>query len=89
MHPIRNCIGCGGKDDHPRHVMAVGDGNVNWHMDCHVLATNCDVCVAQLDDAGGVAGNPKGQKLRDHLVTTGPGADQPGWTAPADDKLKG
>lgn len=87
MHPIRNCIGCAQSDDHPRHVMAVGDADVNWHMDCHVIATGCEVCTAQLADVGGIEGNPKGQQLRDHLVTTGPTADKPGWTAPGLDEI--
>lgn len=51
-------------------------------MDCHVIVSDCEVCAAQLEGVGGVAGNPKGNALRSHLVTTGPGADQPGWTAP-------
>jgi hypothetical protein len=88
VHPIRNCAGCAQSDDHPRHVIALPDGNqANYHMDCHAMIANCEVCHAQLEGVGGVEGNPKGQTLRDHLVTTGPGADQPGWTAPADDEI--
>lgn len=87
-NPVRPCIGCGQADDHPRHVVVVASGEehveVLWHMDCHDLATGCDVCHAQLEGVGGVDGNPKGDQLRAHLETTGPGADQPGWTAPAD-----
>jgi hypothetical protein len=52
------------------------------HMDCCATAFNCEVCTAQLADVGGAEGNPKGQALRDHLITTGPGVDQSGWTAP-------
>jgi hypothetical protein len=74
----------------PATLSRLSDGNqANYHMDCHALITGCEVCEAQLEGVGGVKGNPKGDALRDHLVTTGPGADQPGWTAPADDETKG
>lgn len=89
MNPVRTCIGCAQTDDHPRHVLNVGDVDISWHMDCHAIATGCPVCKAQLEGVGGVEGNPKGDELRAHLETTGPGADQPGWTAPADDEMKG
>lgn len=90
MHPVRNCVGCGTRDDHPRHVVALPDGNdANWHMDCHVLVADCPVCQGQLADVGGVKGNPKGDALREHLLTTGPGADQPGWTDPNHESVKG
>lgn len=84
-HPIRVCLGCAGEDDHPRHVLATPDGaEITYHMDCHAIASGCEICIAQLDGVGGVEKNPKGDKLRKHLATTGPGADQPGWTAPTD-----
>lgn len=83
--PVRNCVGCGGTDDHPRHVHALPDGTAFYlHMDCCAISKDCEVCKAQLEGVGGVEGNPKGDALRKHLVTTGPGADQPGWTAPED-----
>lgn len=86
-NPVRTCIGCAQTDDHPRHVEAVASGaDVNWHLDCHVIATGCESCTGQLADVGGVSGNPKGQALRDHLITTGPGVDQPGWTAPVSEE---
>lgn len=90
VNPVRVCPICSGQDDHPRHVLSLsgmgpdgGDLTVAPHMDCHAAMANCEVCQAQLEGVGGVKGNPKGQALRDHLETTGPGADQPGWTAPA------
>jgi hypothetical protein len=87
-NPVRTCIGCAQSDDHPRHVIATGDGAaVTWHMDCHAIASDCDICKAQLADVGGVKKNPKGDALRAHLVTTGPEADKPGWTAPADEPV--
>ncbi|GIM88895.1 hypothetical protein [Paractinoplanes toevensis] len=82
MNPIRTCPICTGTDDHPRHVIDVADTTIAVHMDCCATARNCDVCKAQLAGVGGVKGNPKGDRLREHLLTTGPGADQPGWTAP-------
>lgn len=85
MNPVSTCLGCTQPDDHPKHRINLPDGTtVAWHMDCHAL-TGCAVCVAQLEGVGGVEGNPKGELLREHLLTTGPGADQPGWTAPIDD----
>lgn len=90
MNQVRNCVGCGQTDDHPRDVVALPDGNTAlYHLDCHVLVANCAGCKAQLEGVGGVEGNPKGQALRDHLLTTGPAADQPGWTAPADAPVEG
>lgn len=78
-NPTRTCIGCAATDDHPRHVLALPDGSeVGFHMDCHVIATNCEVCSAQLAGAKGA----KGDKLRAHLLTTGDEAGKPGWTAP-------
>lgn len=83
-NPVRTCIGCASQDDHPRHVIATGDGAaVTWHFDCHTIASDCESCKAQIAGAKGA----KGDKLRAHLVTTGPGADQPGWTAPADEPV--
>lgn len=87
-NPVRVCPVCRGEDDHPRHVFDLtGPTGVTVtqapHMDCCATAFNCDVCKAQLDGVGGVEGNPKGDALREHLLTTGPTADMPGWTAPA------
>lgn len=81
-NPVRTCIGCAQTDDHPRHVIATPDGaNVSWHLDCHRIAGNCEICTEQLLDApDGVTGD----ELRTYLLTTGPGPDQPGWTAPID-----
>jgi hypothetical protein len=85
-NPVRVCIGCAARDDHPRHILIDAGGiELPMHMDCCVLARNCDICAGQLEGVGGVKGNPKGDKLRKHLLTTGPGPDQPGWTAPADE----
>lgn len=65
-HPVRTCIGCTQSDNHPRHVVALSDGSeVTWHMDCHELATGCEVCRAQITDAMGVIGDA----LRTHLTT--------------------
>lgn len=83
-NPVRTCIGCAQSDDHPRHVLATLDGAaVTWHMDCHSIATGCEICSAQIDGAKG----SKGDDLRKHLVKTGPDAKRPGWTAPTDKEL--
>jgi hypothetical protein len=63
---VRLCVGCAQHDDHPRHVIAMPGGQVaNWHMDCHVLATDCEVCTKQIADADGA----KGDELRGHLLS--------------------
>lgn len=85
-NPVRTCIGCAQTDDHPRCLWATPDGAlVGWHMDCHVIATDCAICKAQLEGVGGIKQNPKGDALRKHLLTTSPEADKPGWTAPVDE----
>lgn len=55
--PVRSCLGCGGEDDHPRHLVDVGDPNVDvaWHLDCHARA-GCDSCAGQVAGADGVTG---------------------------------
>lgn len=60
------CIGCGQTDDHPRHVIT---GSQPWHMDCHVLATDCEVCAEQLQRADTTPSNDgvKGAELRKRL----------------------
>lgn len=86
-NPVRTCPICTQSDDHPRHVIDLGGITITPHMDCCAISRSCEVCAAQLDGVGGVAGNPRGDQLRAHLITTGPGADQPGWTAPTDEAL--
>lgn len=64
---IRNCLGCGQSDDHPRHITVVADGTeVAWHMDCHAL-TGCEVCQSTLEDVTGM----KGDQLREFLMNKG------------------
>lgn len=65
-NPTRTCIGCAQTDDHPRHVVAMPGGvEVTWHMDCHAIATECEICVGIVASANGA----KGDKLRTHLVS--------------------
>lgn len=65
-NPIRTCIGCEQTDDHPRHVIAVGDGSeVTWHFDCHRIALGCPSCTAQTEGAEKL----RGDQLRVHLTT--------------------
>lgn len=87
MNPIRTCPICAGVDDHPRHIVPVGDADMPFHMDCCATARNCDICRGQLAGVGGVDGNPKGEQLREHLLTTSPEADTPGWTAPTHEEV--
>lgn len=60
------CIGCGQTDDHPRHVIT---GSQPWHMDCHVLATDCPDCSQQLSrcDTNSSNDGVKGAELRKRL----------------------
>lgn len=50
--PVRTCIGCMQSDDHPRHVIDVGDGEVTWHFDCHAAA-GCESCAPVAKKAKG------------------------------------
>lgn len=80
---LRTCPVCTQTDDHPRHVWDLGpDMRIDLHMDCCAITRNCRVCQAQLAGVGGAGNNPTGDDLRAYLVTTGPTADMPGWTAP-------
>lgn len=70
-NPVRNCIACGQVDDHPRHVIDVGDGReMAFHMDCHSrMNPPCQICADQIADApvGTI-----GEDLRAHLVSLPP-----------------
>lgn len=63
----RLCIGCGQTDNHPRHVIV---GQQPWHMDCHVLAADCEVCASQLAACDTSTANDGviGDELRTRLV---------------------
>lgn len=62
---LRNCIACGQKDDHPRHVTDFGD----WHLDCHARSREgCELCEAATDSHDGLTGD----ELRSHLVENDP-----------------
>lgn len=50
--PVNPCVGCGQRDDHPRHSVYAQDPNtpwVDWHKDCHANI-GCAVCRQELDD---------------------------------------
>jgi len=69
-NPIRNCMGCGTQDDHPRHVLGDGGGagvDIFWHHDCHFRASGCEVCEAV--SAEGLTGD----ELRAHIEDNDPG----------------
>ena len=68
---IRLCIGCGQRDDHPRHVFV---GSQPWHMDCHVLATGCVVCASQLEkcDTSTASDGVIGAELQKRLIALAP-----------------
>lgn len=64
---LRNCIGCGQVDDHPRHIIDVGGVDTYWHHDCHALTTGDPVSQAVADS--GLTGD----ELRAHIEQTNPG----------------
>lgn len=69
MALIRMCIACTQKDDHPRHIIDLGNNSeAMMHLDCCVMVRDCAVCKTQLADAGDV----KGDQLREHLVSLPP-----------------
>jgi hypothetical protein len=72
-NPVRNCLACGQTDDHPRHVVDLGEGReVSFHMDCHArMNPACPLCVEQ---TSGVPAGTIGEDLRAHLVSLPPKA---------------
>ena len=66
---LRNCVGCGQVDDHPRHVDPNGPDTGDWHHDCHFRATGCEVCEAV--SAEGLTGD----ELREHIRNNDPGRE--------------
>lgn len=70
---LRNCIGCGQIDDHPRHVIGLPGGeDVFWHNDCHARSSAaCSICAAVVESAGKL----KGDALRAHIEENDPGAE--------------
>lgn len=64
-NPVRTCLACGQTDDHPRHVIALPDGNdVTYHFDCCKIVKGCEHCTEALEHADGAKGND----LRAHLT---------------------
>jgi hypothetical protein len=66
----RPCVGCGKVDKAPRDQVALPDGNTAYyHMDCHVLIANCQVCKDILATAGGHdAKGKKDEQLATYLA---------------------
>lgn len=64
--PMRNCVGCGQVDDHPRDVVALGDGSVAyWHHDCHArIDPPCASCAWLVAHKGDLVG----QEWRDQIA---------------------
>lgn len=61
----RPCLMCPKVDDHPRHIIHIGDAELPYHMDCHAAANPpCESCATQLHDAHGATGDD----LRAHLT---------------------
>lgn len=69
-NPVRNCLACGGIDDHPRHVVVLPDGSDSaFHYDCHArLNPPCESCTELSTGAGGVTGDD----FRAHLLSQTP-----------------
>lgn len=70
--PSRPCVGCGKVDKAPRDQVALQDGNTAfYHMDCHVLIADCQVCkkaLAAVADGHDAKGK-KNEELWDALTT--------------------
>lgn len=65
---LRNCIGCGQEDDHPRVLVGNIDGSTSyWHHDCHARTTGNPVSKAVADS--GLTGD----ELRKHIEDNDPG----------------
>lgn len=72
MNLMRNCVGCGQVDDHPRHVITGADGtDAYWHHDCHARITGDPVSVA-VAECG-----LTGEELRQHILANDPGKAAP------------
>lgn len=71
-HPVRNCLGCGQVDDHPRHrVRLPRDQYVEWHMDCHSRSPDgCETCEATV----AAAEERQGHELRMFIQDNAPAA---------------
>jgi hypothetical protein len=56
---LRNCMGCGQTDDHPRHHAVQPDGSsAYFHLDCHArLDPPCEVCSRQVAGSSGATGS--------------------------------
>jgi putative methionine-R-sulfoxide reductase with GAF domain len=68
-NPVRSCLGCGQRDDHPRHTVVIPPdmAEVPWHMDCHAAITNCELCVPVVKGAKGKTGDT----LRTYIIEKG------------------
>ncbi len=62
------CLGCGQRDDHPKHQVVINaeHESVHWHMDCHSrVDPPCELCAAQT----ATAEDKIGAELREHLLS--------------------
>ena len=65
--PRTTCLGCGKADPAPKDQVALPDGNsVFYHMDCHVIVANCQVCKGVLTEVAG-GHTAKGKKNEELL----------------------
>jgi hypothetical protein len=64
---VTTCLGCGQRDDHPKHQIVINaeHESVHWHMDCHSrVDPACELCAAQT----ATAEDKIGAELREHLL---------------------
>jgi len=63
----RNCVACGQRDDHPRHVVVVSPTeDANFHLDCHAaMDPPCESCAHQTRNQG----KARGDDFREILTT--------------------
>ena len=78
--PLRPCLGCGKTDRAPRDQVGLPDGNsAFYHMDCHVIVADCEVCKKVLEAVGTDASGKglKNEKLLDALIDATHNPDTP------------
>lgn len=65
-NPVRNCLACGARDDHPRCQTVLPDGSsAFFHHDCHALMDPpCPSCAWLVQHKGDL----KGDDWRSHVI---------------------
>jgi hypothetical protein len=63
---VRQCLYCQQEDDHPKHEKILpGMVSVYAHKDCCAQTTKCELCVPEVQAAGG----KRGEELREFIMS--------------------